>query len=194
MDNSSCIDFSCINLKLENIWESWRKFRKGKTISSELDEFQYYLERNLYQLYLDLNSGQYRHGKYRKFIVSDNKKREVSVAPIRDRVVHRLLYEYLVSIYDKIFIPDVWSCRKGKGLTGAIDRTRQLLARYNRSFVWRSDVKKFFDHVNHAVLADFIKNQIGDLKALQLLNEIINSYEHNFVTANRERERERERE
>jgi len=54
MDNSSCI-----NLNLENIWESWRKFRKGKTISAELDELQYYLENNLYQLYLDLNSGQY---------------------------------------------------------------------------------------------------------------------------------------
>ena len=174
---------------MENIWESWRKFRKGKR-SAELDEFQYYLERNLYQLYLDLNSGQYRHGGYRKFIVSDNKKREVSVASIRDRVVHRLLYEYLISIYDKTFIPDIWSCRKGKGLTGAIERTQKLLSRYDRSFVWRSDIKKFFDHVDHAVLADFLKNKIGDLKVLWLLNEIINSYEHNFATASRERERE----
>ncbi|MDP3696950.1 MAG: reverse transcriptase domain-containing protein [Candidatus Taylorbacteria bacterium] len=184
MDNSSCMD-----LKLENIWESWRKFRKGKTISVELDEFQYYLERNLYQLYLDLNSGQYRHGGYRKFIVADNKKREVSVASIRDRVVHRLLYEYLVPIYDKTFILDVWSCRKGKGLTGAIERTGQLLARYNRSFVWRSDIKKFFDHVNHAVLASFIENKVTDSKALRLLKEVINSYEYNSAI---ERERERE--
>ncbi len=194
MDNSSCIDSPCLDLSLENIWKSWQKFRKGKAVSAELDEFQYYLERNLYQLYLDLNSGQYQHGNYRKFIVSDNKKREVSVASIRDRVVHRLLYEYLVSIYDKTFIPDIWSCRKSKGLTGALERTGQLLARYNRSFVWRSDIKKFFDHVNHAILVSFIENKVADLKAVGLLKEVINSYEHEYNSATAERERERERE
>ena len=185
---------SFIDLSLANVWQSWFKFRRGKKRSWELEEFSYSLERNLNQLYLDLNSGQYRHGSYRKFIVADNKKREVSVAPIRDRVVHRLLYEHLVSLYDKTFIPDVWSCRKGKGVIGAIDRTQKLLSLYNRSFVWRADVKKFFDNVSHQALKEIIRNKIVDSVAIKILDEVIDSYHYckDRSGANSERERERE--
>ena len=171
MDNSSCIDLSLVN-----VWQSWFKFRKGKKRSWELEEFSYYLESNLHQLYLDLNSGQYRHGNYRKFIDIDNKKREVSIAPIRDRVAHRLLYEYLVSIYDKTFIPDVWSCRKGKGVVGAISRTQKLLSLHNRSFAWRSDIKKFFDNVDRQALKDIIRKKIIYPVAIEILDEVIDSY------------------
>ena len=116
-----------IDLSLKNIWGSWRQFRKGKKATDELHEFQYYLEKNLFELCEDLNCAKYRHGNYRKFIVNDNKRREISVAHIRDRVVHRLIYDYLENIYDKTFIYDAWSCRKGKGLLGAIERTACFL-------------------------------------------------------------------
>lgn len=116
-----------IDLSLKNIWRSWFEFRKGKRVGDELHAFQYQVEKNLYALFKDLNNGTYRHGGYCKFIVNDNKRREISVASIRDRVVHRLIYEYLEKIYDKTFIYDAWSCRKGKGLLGAIERTQVFL-------------------------------------------------------------------
>ena len=114
-------------MSLENIWRSWFEFRKGKRVGDEIHAFQYYLEKNLYELFQDLNNGRYRHGGYRKFVVCDNKRREISVASVRDRVVHRLLYDYLEKIYDKTFIDDAWSCRKGKGLLGAIERAQGFL-------------------------------------------------------------------
>lgn len=87
-----------IDVGLKNIWHSWFRFRKGKRPTSELHEFQYYLELNIFALFIDLNNGNYRHGGYKKFVVSDNKRREVSVASIRDRVVHRLVYDFLTPI------------------------------------------------------------------------------------------------
>ncbi len=154
-----------------------------------MERFTYFLEGNLYQLYIDLNNGQYKHGGYKKFIVTDNKRREIRVASIMDRVVHRLLYEYLTEIYDKTFIFDVWSCRKKKGLLGAIERAQKFLRKYPKSFVWRSDVKKFFDNVNHVTLLKIISLKISDKQAIWILKEIINSY---FVPAATQRERERE--
>ncbi len=118
-----------IDLSLKNIWKSWFAFRKGKRTTDELHNFQYYLEKNLLGLFNDLDSGNYHHGTYRKFIVNDNKRREISVASIRDRVVHRLVYDFLEKIYDKTFIYDAWSCRKNKGLLGAIKRTSYFLKR-----------------------------------------------------------------
>ncbi len=120
-----------IDLSLKNIWISWFEFRKGKRVGCEIDDFQYHLEQRLFELFRDLNNGSYNHGGYRKFVVCDNKRREISVASVRDRVVHRLVYDFLVEIYDNTFIFDAWSCRKGKGLMGAIERTQEFLRRCN---------------------------------------------------------------
>lgn len=163
-------------MSLSNIWRIWYLFRRGKKNTYELNNFEYYLEKNLYNLWKDLNSNLYRHGFYWKFISFDNKKREIAVASIRDRVVHRLLYEYLVSVYDKTFIYDVWSCRRGKGLVSAIERTEYFLTRFPNIFIWRTDIKKFFDNVDQEILSNILLRKIIDKCALALLKEIIRSY------------------
>lgn len=165
-----------IDISLSEIWNNWYRFRQGKKPSHELEKFQFYLESNLFRLCQEIQAGTYTHGGYRKFVVADNKRREISVSSIRDRVVHRLIYEYLVDVYDKTFIYDVWSCRKGKGLTKAITRAQQFMSRYRQSYIWRSDVTKFFDNVNHATLLRILSRKDHDAKAMYLLKQVINSY------------------
>ncbi|PJC38007.1 hypothetical protein CO045_02470 [Candidatus Peregrinibacteria bacterium CG_4_9_14_0_2_um_filter_41_14] len=165
-----------IDLGLSNIWKAWFAFRKGKRMSDEMHEFQYHLESRLFELHKDLNEGTYKHGNYRHFMVCDNKRREISVSPIRDRIVHRLLYDYLVPIWDKTFIYDAWSCRKGKGLLGAIERTHQFLKSYPNSYIWRSDVQKFFDNVDQRVLFELLKRRVRDRRALLLIREVLKSH------------------
>jgi len=165
-----------INLSLANIWKSWYDFKKGKNKTSELECFTYFLENNLYSLFNDLNNSNYKHGDYKKFVVCDNKRREISVASIRDRVVHRLVYNFLTEVYDKKFIFDLWSNRKNKGLVGAIKRTSYLSQKYKNSFIWRADIKKFFDNVNQAILIKILKLKINQETDLNILKEIISSY------------------
>lgn len=165
-----------IDLGLGNIWKAWFAFRKGKRKTYEMHEFEYYLEDRLCELHQDLNNGRYKHGVYRTFIVCDNKRREISVSPIRDRIVHRLLYDYLVPIWDKTFIYDAWSCRKGKGLLGAIERTQQFLKSYPQSYIWRADIQKFFDNVDQRVLFEILQRRITDKKVLALIREVLRSY------------------
>ena len=170
-----------MNISIHNIWRCWNLFRKGKKETKELRIFEYELEKNLLKLHHDLNLDIYKHGSYCKFTVFDNKKRDIVVPPIRDRVVHRMVYEYLVPIFDKTFIYDVWSCRKGKGLLGAIERTQGFTKRYTHGFVWRTDIKKFFDSVDQDVLLKCIERKIADPPTLQIIREIILSYRINKV-------------
>lgn len=165
-----------IDLSLKNIWHSWFAFRKGKKYTPELHLFQYNLESELHRLHQDLNSGNYHHGGYRKFTVNDNKRREISVAPIRDRVIHRLIYQYLTPIYDKTFIYDAWSCRLNKGLLGGIERTQAFLKACPDGYIWRSDIKKFFESIDQDVLTDILLRKIQDQNAITLIKEIISSY------------------
>lgn len=165
-----------INLGLGSIWGAWFEFRKGKRMSLEMHEFQYNLEDRLFDLYNDLNNGTYKHGPYRHFVVCDNKRREISVSSVRDRVVHRLLYDYLTPIWDKTFIHDAWSCRKGKGLLAAIERTQKFMQDYPHAYVWKADIKKFFDNVDHKILLKIIARKINDPKALGLVKTVVMSF------------------
>jgi hypothetical protein len=167
---------SDIGGSLSDIWRAWYKFKKGKKKNVELDTFSYSLESNLSTLRHELLTHTYRHGDYRTFFLTDTKKRTISVASIRDRIVHRLIYDFLVSVFDKKFIFDAWSCRKNKGLLGAIERTQQLLAINRYAYVWRSDITKFFDSVDHIVLKSCIKRRIFNQNNINLIENVINSF------------------
>ncbi len=171
MGSSSDIDIS-----IAGAYRAWRLFRRGKRASRDITAFEYNLEAELLSLAKDLQDGTYAHQSYRHFIVNDSKRREIAVASVRDRVVHRLLYEYLMMIYDKRFIYDVWSCRPNKGLAAAIERTQRNMRRYRDGWLWRSDVRKFFDSVDHATLRRIIRQRVESEQALELTDKIIGSY------------------
>lgn len=169
-------DNSSIDTSVTNMWRTWRAFRRGKKPSRAILAFEADLERQLLLLVHDITTGTYRHGTYIHKIVNEKKRRDIQVATVRDRVVHRLLYDYLVGRVDARFDPDVWSCRSGKGLHGAIRRAQQLASRHQNAWVCRADVRKFFDHVDHLVLRQCLVRIIHDDTALWLADEIVASY------------------
>jgi RNA-directed DNA polymerase len=174
-------DNSSINLSLTNIWHSWRAFRAGKKPSRDIIAIEADLELNLLTLCYELNHGTYVHGGYSRRIVNEKKRRDIAVACVRDRIVHRLLYDYIVPKVDKKFDPDVWSCRTGKGLHRCLDRSQKLLHKYPDAWVWRADISKFFDSVDHETLKTCLLRLITDQKALNLLHKVISSYGYSNV-------------
>lgn len=167
---------SSIDISLANVWRSYRGFRKGKKPSRAIIEFEYELLDNIVTLARELQTKTYKHGVYAHMIVNDNKRRDIAVASVRDRVVHRLLYDYLVPIWDKTFIYDAWSCRQNKGLHRAIDRAQLFMQRYPDAWVWRADITKLFDSVDKAKMKQLIRRRVKDETALCLLDEILDSY------------------
>jgi retron-type reverse transcriptase len=167
---------SSIDLSVTNIWRAWTNFRREKKPSRAIRTFETDLERNLLRLCADLHSGCYQHGPYDHKIINEKKRRDIAVAQVRDRVVHRLLYDYLVPLADRRLDFDVWSCRRGKGLHTALDRTQTLMTAHAGTWLWRGDVEKFFDHVNHRALKTCLRRLVNDQAALALLDEIIDSY------------------
>ena len=151
-------------------------FRKNKKPSREITIFEADLERNLLQLCSDLNTGKYQHGGYNHRIVNEKKRRDIAVASVRDRVVHRLIYDYLVPLVDSKLDYDVWSCRAGKGLHQALRRTHKLTIKYSHGWVWRADISKFFDNVDREVLKECLTRFISDKVSLEILDKVIESY------------------
>jgi len=165
-----------MDLSLTDVWCAWRAFRRGKKPSRAILLFESDLELNLLRLCAELNDGRYQHGDYDHKIVHEKKRRDIAVARVRDRVVHRMLYDYLLFRVDKRLDYDVWSCRQGKGLHAALDRTAQMVDKHAGGWVWRADITKFFDNVDHAILRSCLKRVVPDEEAMNILDTVISSY------------------
>ena len=169
-------DNSSIDLSLTNIWRAWVAFRRGKQPSRDIVAFEINLEYNLLRLCAELNTWQYEHSGYHHRIVNEKKRRDIAVASVRDRVVHRLLYDYLVPLVDSRLDYDVWSCRRNKGLHKALQRSQHLLSSSSHGWVWRADISKFFDHVEHNILKRCLRRFVDDERAQNLLDKVLASY------------------
>jgi retron-type reverse transcriptase len=101
----------------------------------------------LFALQKELASQTYIPGDYRYFTISDPKKRIISVALFRDRVVHHALVQVLEPIYEKRFIYHSYATRKGKGTHKAIEQAQHFLKR-NRWYL-KMDIAKYFDSIDH---------------------------------------------
>ncbi|MCL2451798.1 reverse transcriptase/maturase family protein [Candidatus Saccharibacteria bacterium] len=159
-----------------DLFAAWRNFRRGKKPNTAIDEFAYNLTANLARLADEIERREYRHGGYRRVVVEEKKRRDLAVAAVRDRVVHRLVYDELVEIFDAKFDPDAWSCRKDMGLHKCLTRTQQLLTKHHANFVWRMDVAKFFDRVDHAKLREALRRRVQDPRLLYPCDELLDSY------------------
>lgn len=70
-----------------------------------------------------------RHS-YTLKLVHDPKRRKISAAPFRDRVVHHAVVAALEPIYERGFVFDSYACRRRKGTHRAWDRAQGFLRRY----------------------------------------------------------------
>ena len=169
-------DNSSIDTSVTGFWRAWLNFRKGKRPTRAIDQFETRLETNLLQLAAEVNRQTYVHGGYQRVVIAEKKRRDLAVASVRDRVVHRLVYDFLVDVVDPHLDPDVWSCRPGKGLHAALERTQSMLRSYPEAWIWRTDISKFFDHVQHDQLLQAIRHHTTDPQAIWICQQITDSY------------------
>lgn len=138
------------------------------------------MEDNLFSLYGDLHNGTYKHSSYRYFQIFDNKKRDIYKAEVRDRVVHQIIFDYLLSLFEPEFISDSYASRVNKGQYKAINTFRyfvKLANDHHKSlFVLKCDVRKYFDNLDQAVLLGLIKEKIVCEKTLGIIKEILFSH------------------
>ena len=72
----------------ENLESAYRRARKGKRGRAPVAAFERQLEDNLVALQNDLVQQTYQPGAYHNFYIHEPKRRLISAAPFRDRVVH----------------------------------------------------------------------------------------------------------
>ena len=101
--------------------------QRWKKKKADVQEFEFQLEDNLFQLYRELKNKIYQHSHYTAFTVCDPKLRRIHKACVSDRVLHHAVFRILYPIFDKSFIFDSYSCRVEKGTHRAVCAIGKIL-------------------------------------------------------------------
>lgn len=165
---------------LAELFKAYHDARKHKRNKNSQLQFELHLERNLYQLALELDQMSYKVGPSSCFIVKKPVQREIFAAEFRDRVVHHFLFNRIAPVFERKFIYDSYSCRKGKG---TLFGTRRLM-RHSRhctdnfsknAWVLKLDIQGYFMNIPRDKLymqsVKVLKN--SDALTRYLLREII---------------------
>ncbi len=134
------------------------KAQRGKRLRDQVARFNFGLEQELLTLQAELRGQTYTPRKYKAFYIYEPKRRLISAAPYRDRVVHHALCNAIEPLFDRTFIYDSYACRKEKGTHAAVDRFTQF-CRKNR-YVLKADIAKYFPSIDHEILLTLLARKI----------------------------------
>jgi RNA-directed DNA polymerase len=157
----------------ENLELAYRKARKGKRARDPVAAFEFDRERNLVELQEELRRKTYRPGPYHSFVIHEPKRRLISAAPFRDRVVHHALCNVIEPVFERRFIFDSYANRVAKGTHRALDRCTTFARRYR--YALPCDVRQFFPSIDHAILRKILARYLADADVMWLVDRILES-------------------
>ncbi len=129
--------------------------------------FESNLIENLVQLRDDIYEWKYKISPSIYFIQMNPIQREVFAGNFRDRIIHHLIYDIISPYWEKQFIYDSYSCRKGKWTSKWIERISRFMRSCSNNYkenwwILKMDIQGYFMSINRDILRqknyDTIKN------------------------------------
>ncbi|PIN94958.1 hypothetical protein COU53_01510 [Candidatus Pacearchaeota archaeon CG10_big_fil_rev_8_21_14_0_10_30_48] len=165
-------------ISFKNLILAYKKARKGKTKKNYVKKFEDNLAYNLKILHEELKNEIYSPNLMEVFVLRDPKTRIISKSDFRDRIVHHALCNIIEPIFDKGFIYDSCTNRKGKGTLLALERfekfRRKVTSNFtSKGFCLKADIKHYFQEINPEILLQIIQRKIKDEKTIVLIKKII---------------------
>jgi retron-type reverse transcriptase len=159
----------------ENLQQAYKKAAAGKRGRPSVAAFEHRLEENILCLQEELLAQTYQPGKYDSFYIHEPKRRLISAAPFRDRVVHHALCNVIEPVFERSFIADSYANRVGKGTHRALNRCQYFLRRFR--YVIPCDIRQFFPSIDYTILYHQLRRKISHPGVLWLAGLILKSGE-----------------
>ena len=160
-------------IAFENIYLAANKAQKGKRFHPCVLQFNFNREEELLSLQRQLKNKTYQPGSYTTFEIVTPKKRMISAAPYRDRVVHHALCNIIAPILEGSLIQHTYANRVSFGTHRALKRFTHELRRHQ--YILQCDIRKYFPSIDHEILKTLIRRKIKCLDTLWLIDKIIDN-------------------
>ncbi|MEA3492325.1 MAG: RNA-directed DNA polymerase [Campylobacterota bacterium] len=150
---------------LVELFSAYRDARKNKRNKRTQVAFEIDYERKLMRLHKSIVNRRYKPLRSTAFISTKPVIREVFAAHFQDRVVHHLIYKNLSPLFEKKFIEDSYSCRRGKGTLYGVNRIYDFVAECSESYsrdayILKLDIEGYFYSIDKNILYNMIGKEL----------------------------------
>lgn len=153
---------------IPNLYRAFEKSARGKRYTAGYLQFKQHLAANLKMLSMAILDGSYRPSPPNVFFVNEPKRREISALPFSDRVVQHALCNIIEPLFERIFLPNNYACRTGKGTHVAAVEAQAIMRRGFTHWL-KLDFSKYFASIDRAVLHGEIRRKVSCRGALDLI-------------------------
>lgn len=128
-------------------------------------------------------------GPYNVFTIYEPKERRIVSQKMFDKVINHLVARYILmpALFPSL-VPENVASRKNlgtkAGLNLAMKFENKCKAKYNKYFVLKCDISKFFASIDHDILKEKLKRKIKDKDALKIVFDVIDSEENGLGIGN----------
>jgi len=156
------------HIDIELLHEAHRRTRKGGAAGVDgqtADDYAADLEANLRGLHDRFKSGTYKAPPVRRVRIpkgDGHQTRPIGIPTYEDKVLQRAVTMVLEAIYEEGFLDCSYGFRPGRSAHMALeDLWRNVMASHG-GWVLEVDIRKFFDHLDHGHLRDFLDRRVRD--------------------------------
>lgn len=164
------------DITFDEVVTAYYDCRKNKRNTKQQIDFEFRLEKNLWNLYEELKNETYRPSSHIFFIITHPKPREVWAANFKDRIVHHILYnrtEYIENTY----IPRTFACLKNKGTLICAKEVQKVLRdlwnQKDEYLILHTDIANFFVSLDKNIILKKIQKLVNNETTLKLLELFI---------------------
>lgn len=152
-------------VSIDDMLEAYYDCRKKKRRTASAVVYEMNYESNLLALCNRINTRIYTPGKSICFVVTRPRHREVFAASFEDRIVHHYIGLRMEPLFEQVFNPRTFNCRKGKGQLYGVNMLRNDILECSNNYtdscwIMKLDLKGFFMSIDKKILADMIEQFI----------------------------------
>lgn len=173
---------------IDKIREMYHIIRTNTKNRGKLHKFELFYSSNIISILEALRSKCYKHSKYNVFLVHEPKYRIIMSEIMSDKVVNHLISKYILApgIIPHL-IPQNVATREGKGTKEGIRYLKmyinKLKLNYDKVYVLKCDIKKYFYSIDHELVLEKCKRFIDDPEVFQLVLNVVKSTDEDYVNS-----------
>ena len=163
-------------LKSDLLYQSWGQLNKQAAAGIDgvnIPDYQVSLSENIDRLNVQLRCKKYRAAAIKRVFIpkANGKQRPLGLPTIDDKLVQQSVSQILQSIWEQDFLPNSYGYRPKKSAHQAVHSLRLNLQFKGYRYIVETDIKGFFDNMDHAWLLKMLEQRIDDKALLGLIKQ-----------------------